>query len=245
MFDFHDSVSAGTHLGMAAWSAFAAAVLLRLTRLHPLGHRLSVLFYALSAVTLYTASGLFHGLAHPSPDVRRVWQLLDQTAIFGLILGSNVPLYEYLLAPRWRNRLLAMMTAVALAGAGCLWVYPWVAGAKPPHEGVIAAYLLMGVLGLVPIRTYFRRLGWGGMLWVLLLIAFYVGGAAIEAAKWPVLADGAFTYHEILHIADMFGTAAHLVLLVRYVLPTADAHHPRRRPAGGFQLTELPVRTKL
>lgn len=230
--DFHDPVSAYTHLIMAAWSAFVAVILLRLTARHPPGHRLSILVYAVSAVTLYTASGLFHGIRHPSPAWWRAWQLLDQTAIFGLIFGSNVPIAVYLLKPRPRNWLLATMGAVGLVGAASLWLLPWVLG-KPPHEVLIAAYLTMGFLGLLPIRAYFRKVGWGGMLWVFLLSFFYVGGAVSEAAKWPVIIEAGwwrFTYHEILHLADMAGTGAHLVLLLKYVLPVADW---RPHPAGG------------
>lgn len=243
MFDFHDEVSAGTHLVMAVWSAFVAAYLLRITRHHPTPHRLSVLGYAVSAVTLYAASGLFHGLAHPTPEFRRAWQLLDQTAIFGLILGSNLPLYVYLLRPAVRRRLLALMGLVALSGTGFIWLYPVLAGVGPPHELLVGAYLAMGFLGLTPVRAYYRRLGWRGMLWVFLLTSSYVGGAVCEAAKWPVILPGYFTYHEVLHLADMAGTIAHLVLLVRFVLPTVRTPPPR--PGGGFQLTKLPARTTL
>jgi hemolysin III len=230
--DFHDPVSSLSHLLMAGWSAFAAVVLLRLSRHHSRGRRLSVLLYSASAVALYAASGLFHGLQHPSPEARRAWQLLDQTAIFGLIFGSNLPLYAYLLLPRVRNRLVAMMAAVMAAGVAALWVSPWVLGHPPPHVWLVAAYLAMGVLGWLPIRTYYRRIGLRGVAWILALSVMYVGGAACEAARWPVVVPGVVSYHEVLHVFDMLGTAAHLVLLVRYVLPTADRPLPAASPAA-------------
>jgi hemolysin III len=229
--DFHDRISSSTHLLMAVWAVFASAFVLRLSARHTRSQRVSVVVYAVMVVTLYTASGLFHGIRHATEEGKRVWQLLDQSAIFGLILGSNVPMLVYLVPRRPRNRVLAIMTGIAVVGVGSLWLLP-----SPPHELLVAVYIGMGILGFLPIRYYFARLGWSGMLWIFLLAFFYIAGGVFEAVKWPVILTGQFvlTYHEVLHVCDMAGTVAHYVLLLRVVMMTPPRGGPAstRRPHG-------------
>lgn len=225
--DFHDRVSSATHLFAAVWCFFVGLYLLRLTRLHPPSRRLSLAAYSLSAVTLYTFSGLFHGIAHVSPQTRRIWQLLDQSAIYWLIVGSNVPIAVYLLSPLSRNLQLGGMVLLATTGTACLWLLP-----QAPHDLLIGLYLGLGIAGLIPLRRYFQLLGPGGLLWIFLLAGFYVGGAVFEAIKWPTLLRDDSGYpvigpHEILHLCDIAGTAAHLTLLVKFVLPLSQPLHIR------------------
>ena len=54
------------------------------------------MFYAVTVVSLYTASGLFHGLKYESLEVRRTWQLLDQTAIFWLSRSEDESVLDQL-----------------------------------------------------------------------------------------------------------------------------------------------------
>lgn len=230
--DFHDPVSSASHLFAAGWCLFVGLFLLRITRRHTPLQRLSILAYAVSAVALYTFSGLFHGLAHPSPEARRVWQLLDQSAIYWLIVGSNVPIAVYLLSPRARNLQLGGMVLFAAVGTACLWLLP-----KAPHELLIGLYLGLGVFSLIPLRRYVQLLGLGGFVWIFLLAAGYVGGAVFEAVRWPTLLRDASGRpvvgpHEMLHLCDVAGTAAHLTLLLRYVLPFGGAGGRRRDAAA-------------
>ncbi len=229
--DFHDRVSSATHLFGAVWCLFVGLFLLRITRRQPLSHRLSILVYSASAVTLYTFSGLFHGIAHTSPETRRVWQLLDQSAIFWLIVGSNVPVAVYLLSPLSRNLQLGGMVLLAGTGTAGLWLLPQV-----PHNLLIGVYVSLGVVSLIPVRRYAQLLGWRGLGWIVLLCIFYIGGAVVEAVKWPTLlrdANGGPVIgpHEILHLADLAGTAAHLKLLLQYVLPFGE-RKASRAPSG-------------
>jgi hypothetical protein len=46
----------------------------------------------------------------------------------------------------------------------------------------------------------------------------YLGGAAVEVAKWPVLVPGWVGPHEVLHVADMAGTLAMFVYVCRYLI---------------------------
>lgn len=219
--DFHNPVSSYSHLFAALWMVFVGLYLLRLAACHSIGRRIGLLLFVLSAVALYTFSGLFHGLRHETENAKRIWQLLDQSAIFWLIVGSNVPLAAYLLSPTFRNLQLGGMVLLAAAGTACLWLLP-----KPPHLLLIGLYVGLGVTSWIPIRHYARLLGWRGLFWIVLLSACYIGGAAIEAIKWPTLVPDVIGPHELLHFGDVLGTAAHLTLVVKYVLPRARCVDP-------------------
>ncbi|MFO0847771.1 MAG: hemolysin III family protein [Gemmataceae bacterium] len=217
-----DPVSAATHLGMAVWAAFAGLILYRLTQEHGAARRWAVAFYGVSMVTLYVASGAFHGLLaltaggtsrSAAVDALWVFQKLDKSAIFLLILGSNVPIMVYLLRGRWRAVCLAGMTGFALFGIAALWLLPSI-----PHTYLVAVYVGMGVCSLIPLRQYWQAVRWQGLGWIGLFAGVYVAGAAAEVFKWPTLVPGWFGPHETLHIADMAGTLIHFAFVVKFVV---------------------------
>src|SRR5436305_5577394 len=89
--DLRDPFSSASHLVTAVWAVYATLVLLRLTR-GGFDRKAAVGVYGLSMVLLYLASGTFHALYFDSPEQRRFFQKLDQSAIFLLIAGTNTPL---------------------------------------------------------------------------------------------------------------------------------------------------------
>lgn len=233
-----DPVSAATHLGMAVWAAFAGLILYRLTQEHGAARRWAVAAYAVSMVTLYAASGAFHGLLAlttdgdtPRPEaVAALWmfQKLDKSAIFLLILGSNVPIIVYLLRGWWRTVTLIGMTGFALFGITALWLLPSI-----PHTYLVAVYVGMGVCSLIPLRQYWQAVGWRGLGWIGLFASVYIAGAAADVFKWPTLVSGWFGPHETLHIADMAGTLIHFAFVVKFVV-LAERNEPDE------YLTDLP-----
>lgn len=220
-----DPVSAATHLGMAAWAAFAGLILYRLTRGHGAGRRWAVAAYVVSMVVLYMASGAFHGLISLTQAVdghlpRRaavdslwVFQKLDKSAIFLLILGSNVPIIVYLLRGAWRAVCLTGMAGFALFGITALWLLPTL-----PHEYLVAVYVGMGVCSLIPLPYYRQAVGWRGLGLIGLFAAVYIAGGAAEVFRWPVVVPGWFGPHETLHVADMTGTLLHFAFVLKFVV---------------------------
>jgi hemolysin III len=225
-----DPVSSVTHHGMAVWAAFAGLILYRLTRGHGNGQRWAVAAYAVSMVTLYAASGAFHGLLTLETDAdtpRReavaslwVFQKLDKSAIFLLILGSNIPIIVYLLRGWWRTVCLVGMTGFALFGIVALWLLPSI-----PHTYLVAVYVGMGVCSLIPVRLYWQAVGWQGLGWIGVFAAVYIAGGAAEVFRWPIIVPGWFGPHETLHIADMAGTLIHFAFVVKFVV-LADRGEP-------------------
>ena len=119
--DFHDPVSSGTHLFTAAWAFFAMLVLVRLAFRQPLVVRCSLIAFGLSMVVLYLASGFYHGLRYNNVVQRNFWLRMDRTAIFLLILGSQLPIFAAFL-DGWRRTIsIGVASTIALVGM----IYQW------------------------------------------------------------------------------------------------------------------------
>ena len=228
--ELRDPVSSASHLLTAVWAVFATLVLLRLT---PPDRRrqLAVAIFGASMVLLYLASGTFHGLYYDTPEQRRFFQKLDQSAIFLLIAGTNTPCLAILVGGRLGRAFLAGLWGLAAAGVFCLWVLP-----KAPHWVVVTIYLGIGWLGVLPVGRYYKAVGPRGMNWVWAGAGLYCLGAVIELAEWPTLVVEPVRvgFHELLHVCDTAGTLAFFVFVARYVVPhrpPAAAPEPGRAAA--------------
>ena len=51
---------------------------------------LTGIFYALTMITTYTVSAIYHGL--PSGDTKRLWRVIDHCAVYLLIVGTYTPI---------------------------------------------------------------------------------------------------------------------------------------------------------
>ena len=214
MIELRDPVSSLSHLFTAIWALFATALMCRLA---PRPSRTVALVYGTSMVLLYTASGLFHGLYYESAAQHRLFQKLDQSAIYLLIAGTNTPIMAILLPRRWRRWFLSGIWLLACLGIASLWILP-----KPPHILVVGVYLAMGWIGVVPIRWYYRALGPQAMNWAWLGAACYTFGAVCELSRWPVLSPDWIGPHEVLHFCDSAGSLAFFVFIARHVLPRSS-----------------------
>src|SRR5262245_7787379 len=133
-FLFRHPVSAATHLLYAVWAIYAVAVIRRMTR-DP-ARRAAVTCFGASLVALYLASGLYHAVSTDHPDLVEFFRLLDLSLIHVLIAGTCT-LALVLLPARPRAVMLALVWAVALAGAQSKWLLPLPAG--PLTVGLYAA----------------------------------------------------------------------------------------------------------
>ncbi|MCS6865148.1 MAG: hemolysin III family protein [Gemmataceae bacterium] len=212
IWELRDPVSSASHLLTALWAVFATFVMLRLTS-GGWQRRLPIIVYGLSMVALYLASGVFHGRHYDSPEEKRLFQKLDQSAIYLLIAGTATPIMAILLQNPWRKWLLRTVWGLAVVGIASLWLLP-----KLPHSTMIAFYLALGWVGVLPLPLYYRVVGWRAMNWVWLGAACYSLGAVCELLQWPVLVPGWIQAHEILHFCDTAGSLAFFVFVIRYVL---------------------------
>lgn len=213
MLELRDPVSSLSHLATALWAVFATLLMLRLTP-PDRGRRAAVLVYGTTMVLLFLASGLFHGLHFETQEQRRLFQKIDQSAVYLLIAGTNTPPIVILLAGAWRRLCLRLVWGCALAGVACLWLLP-----KPPHALVVGLYLTLGWFGFLPGRQYYRALGWRALNWVWVGAACYTAGAVCELTRWPVIIPGWVQSHEVLHFLDTAGSIAFFLFIVRHVIP--------------------------
>lgn len=213
--ELRDPISSASHLLTAIWAVFATLILLRLTP-NDRRRKLAVAIFGVSMVLLYLASGTFHGLFYSTPEERRFFQKLDQSAIFLLIAGTNTPCLVILLGGRFGWMFLRALWGLAAAGIFCLWVLP-----KAPHWVVVSIYLGIGWLGVLPVVGYYRAVGPRAMNWVWIGAGAYCLGAIFELTEWPVISEGPLRigFHEVLHVCDSIGSVAFFMFIARYVVP--------------------------
>jgi hemolysin III len=211
--ELRDPVSSASHLFTAAWAVFATLVMMRLAAARP-ARLAPVIIFGVSMVCLYLASGVFHGLHYETPEQKRFFQQVDQSAIFLLIAGTYTPVLSILLAGAWRKWLLRVVWSLAFLGIGSLWLLP-----KAPHSLTVGIYLFLGWVGILPVAHYYRAVGWRAMNWVWAGAGLYSLGAACELARWPVIVPGWIQAHEVLHVFDAAASVALFLFIVRYVIP--------------------------
>jgi hemolysin III len=218
MFGMREPVSSLTHLAMAAFTLYATLLFSRLTAADPI-KRSAMRVFGFSMVILYTASGVYHAIPGNFYDptvcfFRRV----DVSAIFILIAGSFTPIMAVLLTGNRRRVMLTLIWSLAVGGIALKWAYP-----RIPHPVTVGTFAAAGLPGFLPFGDYRRALGGRGFGWVFFgCICFALGGVC-DVAEWPAPIPGLINSHEVTHLLDMVGTAAHVIFMVRYIIPYQPA----------------------
>ena len=165
--------------------------------------------FAATMVLLYFTSMLYHALP-ATRGAKRLFQLLDHSAIYLLIAGTYTPFTLGVLRGPWGWTLLALIWSMALAGV----VLKAVAGMRFPRLST-AIYLAMGWSVVIAIEPMWQRMPGWGLFWLVAGGLSYTLGVAFYATDWR-LRYGHFVWH--LFVAA--GTACHFVAVLNYaVLP--------------------------
>ena len=160
--------------------------------------------FGASLVLLYGASMMHHALPHSR--AKRVFRLLDHSAIYILIAGTYTPFALGALRGPWGSGLLIAVWTLALFGIAAKATI----GYRFPHLS-LALYLGMGWMALVAIRPLVAHVGTGGLEWRLAGGAAYTAGAAFYAY------DTRIRYgHFIWHLFVAAGSVCHFVAVLRY-----------------------------
>jgi hemolysin III len=154
-------------------------------------------------VVLYLTSTLYHAL--PATEAKRVFRVLDHSAIFLLIAGTYTPFTLGVLRGAWGWTLFGCVWALAVAGVLIEWL------GKLRFERVsLALYVAMGWLVVIAIRPLWLLMPGWGVFWLVAGGAAYTGGIAFYLAKrWK-------HHHLVWHLFVMAGTACHVVAVARY-----------------------------
>jgi hemolysin III len=164
-----------------------------------------IAMYAVTLVSLYSISGLYHSLRGRPKDVLRE---LDHQSIYLLIAGSYTPFCLVTLHGPWGWSLLGVVWGLAvLGGLQELW----------PSSGArilsVVIYVVMGWVALVALVPLHQALGRSGFAWILAGGLFYTVGIVFYALDTRVKHA-----HGVWHLFVIAGSATQYVAILRYVL---------------------------
>lgn len=164
--------------------------------------------YALSFVTLFGASALYHRPTW-SPERRLVLQRIDHSAIFVLIAGTYTPIALLAVPPDIGHRLLWIVWSGAALGV--LKSVFWTDAPKPLLAGLC---VLLGWAMVAEWSAVVAGLGEVGAALIIVGGALYTVGAVVYALQWPDPLPRTFGYHEVFHILVIAAALCHATLVV-------------------------------
>ena len=174
----------------------------------------AMMIFALSMVSLYGASTLYHSI-NVTGRVLKIFKKLDHMMIFVLIAGSYTPVCMIVLGGESGYKLLAAVWGIALAGIliKAFWV-------TCPKWFSSVIYIAMGWVCVFVFGELLATLPRAAFLWLLTGGLFYTVGGVIYALKCPIfnLKHKWFGSHEIFHVFVMLGSACHFIFMYHYVL---------------------------
>ena len=159
--------------------------------------------FAATMVLLYLASTLFHAL--PPNRAKRVFQILDHSAIYLLIAGTYTPFTLGVLRGDMGWTLFVLVWTLAVAGT----VFKACVGARYNTASTLL-YLAMGWLVLVAAEQVWTRIPAWGLFWLV------AGGIAYTAGAGFFLAERKRFFHFVWHVFVVAGTACHYVAVLLY-----------------------------
>jgi hemolysin III len=196
-----NSVSHG--VGFVAALAAAPFLIAHAARSGSEGFFVGASVFAVSAVLLYLGSTLYHAL--PPGKAKRVFRVLERSAICVLIAGTYTPFTVGVLRGAWGWTLLALIWGLAAVGVALQAL-----GARR-HPGLsMALYLGMGWLVVIAIRPLWLLVPAAGLGWLVAGGIAYTAGVGFFAAKR--LRYG----HFVWHLFVLAGTVCHFIAVGFY-----------------------------
>jgi len=159
--------------------------------------------FATTMVLLYLTSTLFH--AFPLCRAKRVFQILDHSAIYLLIAGTYTPFTLGVLRGAWGWTLFGLVWSLAAIGTALK-----VLGGVRYTTASTLVYLAMGWLILIAADTAWTLVPKWGIFWL------FAGGIAYTAGAVFFLAERIRYFHFVWHLFVVAGTACHFIAVLRY-----------------------------
>ena len=159
--------------------------------------------FATTMVLLYLASTLFHAL--PPNRAKRVFQILDHSAIYLLIAGTYTPFTLGVLRGVWGWTLFGLVWSLAVVGT----VFKTLGGVRYTTFSTWV-YLAMGWLVLIAIEPVWTLVPTWGLFWLV------SGGIAYTAGTVFFMAERIRYFHFVWHLFVVLGTTCHFVAVLRY-----------------------------
>ena len=153
---------------------------------------------------LYLASTLYHAL--PPTRAKRIFRIIDHSAIFLLIAGTYTPFTLGVLRGPWGWTLFALVWTLAAVGIAMKTL----GGIRFPRAST-ALYVAMGWLVLLVIRPLWMLVPIAGWMWLA------AGGVAYTAGIAFYALDSRLRYaHFVWHLFVLGGTTSHVFAVLWY-----------------------------
>ena len=197
-----NSVSHG--LGLIAALAGIPFLIVHAVRQGDAGFIAGTCVFSATIVILYLASTLYHAL--PVGQAKRVFRVIEHSAIFLLIAGTYTPFTLGVLRGAWGWSLFGVVWGLAAAGVAMK------AFVKTPHPVISTSlYLLMGWVVVVAAKPLIAEVPTAGLLWLL------AGGLAYTVGVVFFATDSRLRYgHFVWHLFVMAGTICHYFAVFLY-----------------------------
>ena len=195
-----NSVSHG--IGLLAAVASAPVLVLSAVRHGGAARITGASVFAAAMVLLYLTSTLYHAL--PRNRAKRVFRILDHSAIFLMIAGTYTPFTLGVLRGGWGWTLFGLVWGLALAGI----VLSAAGGGRYPKIRT-SLYLAMGWLIVIAVKPLWLRMPSEGLFWLLGGGIAYTVGVVFYAVRVRY-------FHFVWHLFVIAGTACHFIAVLRF-----------------------------
>lgn len=191
-------------IGLLAALVVIPALIVEAARHGDGGYVAGTTLFAATIVLLYLASTLYHAL--PAGKAKRVFRVIEHSAIFLLIAGTYTPFTLGVLRGAWGWTLFGIVWSLALAGV----TLKAVGRASHPILST-GLYLLMGWVIVIAVDPLVTRVPTPGLLWLLAGGLSYTVGVIFFATDWRLRYG-----HLVWHLFVMAGTACHYMAVLGY-----------------------------
>ena len=212
---FYEPFSSLTHLLAALALILATIQLLRKGQ----GNYIRVaglLIYSLSALFLFTMSGLYHML---KPGIlREIFLRFDYMGIWILIAGTFTPIHIILFRKKWRWLMLVVIWCLAFLGATFTSLFSH----ELPDVAITICFIVMGWTGVISCYRIWRLYGFDMLKPVAYGGLIYTLGTIVKIYDGPILIPGVIEGHELFHLFVNIGAAFHWYFIYKI------AHEPTK-----------------
>ena len=190
--------------GLIAALVASPFLVLHAVRQGDAGFMVGASIFAATMVLLYLASTLYHAL--PVGRAKRVFRVIEHSAIFLLIAGTYTPFTLGVLRGTWGWTLLGLVWGIAVTGVVLKALN------RLTHPILTTSlYLLMGWLIVIAAEPLSVRVPPSGLLWLV------AGGLAYTLGVFFFALDSRLRYgHFIWHLFVMAGPACHYFAVLWY-----------------------------
>jgi hemolysin III len=197
----------GVSHAFAFVAALAGCLFLALTPAEGVRY-LSGMVFGISLVLMFGISATYHCPSWSSATSQRI-QRFDHAAIYALIAGTFTPMATLDGAGGWGPKLLWVMWAAALTGAGLALL-----GRSGPRGLRSVLYVVLGTVSLPVLLRLPDVIGPARVAWLVFGAVLYALGAAVYARRWPDPRPAVFGYHELFHLMVIAAAAVHYAVIL-------------------------------